>query len=210
MPSREIQTQGVSRPGAFLGQISSEVRSIAAEQCRSATGQILDVGCGNGLLFAELGQLDAGRVGVDERLDLLSEGVSVLRDNDVTGVFLTQSNAQSIPFPDGTFDKVLFLNTFMVLHQDKTVSEIVAELARVTAPGGRIIADIRNNGNLILRTRYWINNRLGGFVARGYDIRQISGLFEAQNCKIGTTHSIGPWLPFGPSAIVLEAEKLED
>ena len=208
---RPIRTESVARPGAFLGKISTDVRSTATGLCRERPGdRVLDVGCGNGLLFAEMGSHKAPLTGLDMDRQLLAEGAKVLEENSVGGVCLMLGNASLMPFPVDTFDTVMFLNSLMVLENEETAGKIIKELARVTAPGGRIVADIRNNRNLILCLRYWAYNRSRGFVARGYDLHRIAGLFEAVGCEIRDTHPIGPWLPFGPSALVLEAVKRAD
>ena len=206
-----LETGSDTRPGAFLGQISTNVRAIAADICRNSGGQrVLDVGCGNGLLFAEAGNVGCAFFGVDTDAQLLNEGRRILKDNDVGPATFTLGDGGNLPFLDNAFDKGLLLNTLINIPTDTIVAQIAAELVRITAPGGKVVVDIRNNANIILRLRYALHNRTADFTTRGYRLNHIRGLFEALRCEIRTTHSIGPWLPFGASGIVVEAQKLAD
>ena len=206
-----VDTAGVTRPNAFLGRISSEVRSLAAQVCRRSDGErILDVGCGNGLLFAEIGNNGCTLFGLDSDLEQMRVGRQILHDNQVESAMFALGDASHLPYKDNVFDKVLLLNTLMNIQSDEFVKAFIAELIRITLPGGKILVDIRNNANWILRTRYWLHNRKSDFNVRGFALRHLRGLFEAHNCEISTLHSIGPWLPFGPSGILIEAERRVD
>lgn len=210
-PDKPMETSAVARPGAFLGQISSNVRTTAATICRdSAPGTILDVGCGNGLLFAEIGNVGTRFFGVDADPQLLVEGRRILEDNEVGPAQFALGDAGHLPFLAATFDKVLLLNTLINIPTDALAAAFLAELVRITRPGGEVIVDIRNNANLPLRARYWLHNRRADFTTRGHGLRQVRGVFAALGCEVGTVHRIGPWLPFGPSGLVIRAFKQPD
>ena len=197
--------QAVARPGAFLGQLSSEVRSVAARLCPSP-GRLLDVGCGNGLLFAEL---PAGGTlhGADTDMQLLQEGQKILAGRDLGPTAFTIADASSLPYRNDTFDNILLLNTLMNIPDDSIVVGFMQELARVLRPGGRIILDVRNNANWVMKIRYWLHNMGADFIVRGYDMRHLQEMFQSCGCNIEGSHPVGPWMPFGPSGYVVEATK---
>ena len=105
----------------------------------------LDVGCGNGA-FTELlaGRCaPAGLTGIDP-----SEGqLAFARERPGTrGATYVQGDAMALPFPDGAFDaSVMALVLFFVPDPARGV----AEMARVTRPGGLVCAyawDIHGGG----------------------------------------------------------------
>ena len=78
---------------------------------------------------------------------------------------------------------------------------------RVCRPGGRIFVDFRNGGNPYLRLRYWWHNLREAFTTRAYHLSQISGVFAANGFAIGEVWPIGPRLPFGSFAYLLEVTR---
>lgn len=208
MPGTTLDTASIQRPGAFLGKITSAVRELAARQVDlSAPGLLLDVGCGNGLLFAEIGSVSGRSVGMDLDLDLLREGRRVLSDNRIENACLIQGNAGALPFRDGVFDAVLLLNTLINISDDVVVRRFLDELMRVCRPEGRIFVDIRNRSNPYLRLKYWWHNRTADFRTRAYHARQLDDLFAASDFRVVARHAVGSRLPFGPFSYLFEARR---
>jgi ubiquinone/menaquinone biosynthesis C-methylase UbiE len=114
------------------------VRSSVLGLIGKAKGlSILDVGCGTGHLLQPL--TASNRViGVDISLNMLS----FARDK---GFIVIRSSGKKLPFEPETFDLVTAIN---VLQSVKKGSGLVAELARVTKPGGRIVVSTPNGQNL--------------------------------------------------------------
>jgi SAM-dependent methyltransferase len=97
--------------------------------------QVMDVGCGTGnaaLLAAERG---AQVTGVDpaERLLEIARAQAAARGLDVA---FALAEAEALPLADGVADAVV--SVFGVIFAPQA-SAAVAEMARVTAPGGRIV-----------------------------------------------------------------------
>ena len=200
----------MTRPGAFLGKITRKVRNLAADLYEPSGGRTLDVGCGNGLFFASLNKGTDRFVGSDLDLALLHEAGKVFRDNDVRGVWLTQANALDLPFPDDSFDNVFFLNTLINIALPETAFHILAELMRVCRPGGRVLFDIRNGRNLLLRLRYGFHNLFADFTTRGYDLRQIRGAFASSGFETVHAHTVSRRFPFGIFSYLIEAKKSQN
>ncbi len=98
----------------------------------SGSERALDSGCGAGALAFALAPHVGTVVGVDLSADLIAAGNAVAPAN----CELMVGDATKLPFEYGSFDIVGCLR---VLHHVRRPELIVAELARVTRPGGRIL-----------------------------------------------------------------------
>ena len=101
--------------------------------------EILDAGCGTGLVGVALAELGHQRiVGFD-----LSEGM--LQRSATRGVYseLHQGSLlERLPFDDGRFGSVVSVGVFTLGHVDGSA---FAELARVTTPGGHVSITFRDD-----------------------------------------------------------------
>lgn len=194
MKNTPLNTTAVQRPGAFFGHITQTVRTWAASRYKPG-GRTLDVGCGNGLFFASLTSASDQRIGIDLDIGLLQEARRIFADNRTSNVALCCGNVMHLPFPDKTFDNIFFLNTLVNIPTDEITSQLLRELMRICRPGGRLILDIRNAANPLLRLRYWRHNRRENFTTRGHHIRHLRGLFASQGFHVAHKIPIGPRLP---------------
>jgi ubiquinone/menaquinone biosynthesis C-methylase UbiE len=94
----------------------------------------VDVGTGAGTLAVALAPLVREVVGVDIVAELLERA----RANAPENVTFVEGDATSLPFDAGSFDLTCTRRT---LHHIAWPERVVAELARVTAPGGRVFVD---------------------------------------------------------------------
>jgi SAM-dependent methyltransferase len=92
----------------------------------------LDVGCGAGALAYALAPLVGEVIGIDASEEL----VNVAREHAPPGCAFVVGDAEALPFPYGDFDLVGCLR---VLHHVRRPELVVAEIARVTRPGGTIL-----------------------------------------------------------------------
>lgn len=99
---------------------------------------VLEVGCGTGLVLQRLKGIARSVRGVD-----LSEGM--LRLARERGLPVEQADATALPFPDASFDAVV---CFKVLAHIADVRTAVAEMCRVTRPGGIVAAEFYNRDSL--------------------------------------------------------------
>ena len=98
-------------------------------------GRLLDVGTGTGRM-AELYAPAADRVvAIDKSPEMLRIARARLQHLPPGTIELVQGDFTALPFADAVFDTVLF---HQVLHYSHTPETVLAEAARVTAPGGRI------------------------------------------------------------------------
>jgi ubiquinone/menaquinone biosynthesis C-methylase UbiE len=94
--------------------------------------RVLDVGTGAGALALALAPHVAEVVGVDVEPELLARA----RDRAPAHATFEEADATKLPFPAGSFD---LTGTLRTLHHVARPEVAVAELARVTRKGGRIL-----------------------------------------------------------------------
>jgi len=97
--------------------------------------RLLDVGCGDGVYLVEAARRGACVTGTD-----LSEPMLLAArrraTNEGVDVTLSLADAQALPFGDGAFD-VIVATTILCLVPDAL--RVLDEMARVLAPGGRLV-----------------------------------------------------------------------
>ena len=132
--------------------------ALAAMLGSAPIGRLLDVGTGTGRM-AELFGTGANHVtALDHSPEMLRLARTRLQHFPADKVALVQGDFAQLPFAAGRFDTVLF---HQVLHYAQAPEAVLAEAARVTAPGGRIaIVDFAAHEREDLRTRH-AHARLG-------------------------------------------------
>jgi SAM-dependent methyltransferase len=99
---------------------------------------VLEVGCGTGLILSRLAEVARRAEGVD-----LSPGM--LEKARTRGLTVHEASATELPYPDASFDVVL---SFKVLAHVPDVRLALTEMARVCRPGGRVLAELYNPWSL--------------------------------------------------------------
>ncbi len=96
--------------------------------------RIIDVGCGTGRHSIRLAQRGAEVVAMDFSRGMLEKARAKPGADRVR--FIQHDLAQPLPVPDAAFDRVLCA---LVLEHVTNLAPLMSELARVCAPGGRIV-----------------------------------------------------------------------
>ena len=122
-------------------QAAAIVRRVAAGR------SVLEVGCGTGLVMARVARFAASVRGIDVSPGMLARARAL-------GLLVQEASATALPFPDATFDVVY---TFKVLAHVEPVEAALAEMARVTRPGGHLVFDAYNRDSL----RFLLKRALG-------------------------------------------------
>jgi len=100
---------------------------------------VLDVCTGTAGVALEIADHHDGRiVGLDVSHSMLQAGLSAIEKRNLDGkIQLTQGRAEHLPFPDETFDAVVF--TYLLRYvQDADAT--IRELSRVLKPGGELLS----------------------------------------------------------------------
>lgn len=108
-------------------------------------GEVLDVGCGTGLLATRLAGAGYGVTGVDP-----SEGMLEVLRGRTPEVDAVRGSGTSLPFADHTFDLVLSVAVMHHIADSEAVRQTLSEMVRVANPSGRILVWDHNP-----RNPYW-------------------------------------------------------
>ncbi|MGE0789711.1 MAG: class I SAM-dependent methyltransferase [Sandaracinaceae bacterium] len=100
--------------------------------------EVLEVGCGTGLILGRLAPLATRAVGVD-----VSEGM--LDRARARGLTVVHASATELPFGDETFDTVYSVK---VLAHVPEIDRALSEISRVLRPGGHAILEFYNRYSL--------------------------------------------------------------
>ncbi len=118
---------------------------------------LLDVGCGDGSLASELARRGATVTGLDADPAMLDAARRRTR-TEATHVQFVEGEAEHLPFDDSTFDCVAAV-AMLCFVQDAGC--VVAEMARVLKPGGRLVIGELGYWSLWAvhrRIRGWLGN----------------------------------------------------
>ncbi len=114
---------------ALIDDLEVDLRSALR-----ARGDVLECGAGTGLLLERIAGFARSARGIDMSPRMLERARA--RDLDVTEASVTE-----IPFADASFDVTC---SFKVLAHVPEIGRALAEMARVTRPGGAVIAEFYN------------------------------------------------------------------
>jgi ubiquinone/menaquinone biosynthesis C-methylase UbiE len=118
-----------TRQDARAAQLAEAVRDFVQPR---GDERALDVGTGAGALAFALAPLVREVVGLDPVPELLE----LARARALPNTEFVEGDGTALPFPDASFD---LGGTHRTLHHVATPGRIVAELARVTRPGGHVL-----------------------------------------------------------------------
>ena len=123
----------------FGGELNQRIIELQTAAVASAPGEaVLDMPTGTGYFTVELGGAHDGLVvAADIASGMVRESAAAAREAGLDNVRCVQADVHRLPFPDGAFSIVFCWNGLQVMPG---LDASVAELGRVTAPGGRMLA----------------------------------------------------------------------
>ena len=96
--------------------------------------RLLDVGCGTGAASRRAAAVAGSVVGADLSSEMLKEARQLARGID--NVTFVQADAEALPLEDASFTAIVCTNSF---HHYPNPAAAIGEMARVLAPGGRLL-----------------------------------------------------------------------
>src|SRR5919201_1800273 len=145
-------TAAVENYDCFMGRYAAGLGPKFADAADVRAGmRVLDVGCGPGALAVEL----AGRVGEDNvaAIDPAPQFAAACQAR-LPGADVREGVAESLPWDDGTFDAAM---CSLVVAWMSDADQGIAEMARVTKPGGTVAAAMWDipGGGLQMLSHFW-------------------------------------------------------
>lgn len=95
---------------------------------------VLEVGCGTGLLLERIARFARSAKGID-----LSDGM--LEKARARGLDVARGSATDLPFADASFDVAC---SFKVLPHVRDIDRALTEMSRVVRPGGTVVIELYN------------------------------------------------------------------
>lgn len=132
-----------SLPAHVVEHYLDKRAAFIAAHCRCGTA--LDVGCGTGALAERLAQAGYTVVGIDPSAGMLE--ILRARNPAITAV---EGSGTALPFGDDSFDLVYCVAVMHHIAEPAAVHQTLAEMVRVSTPGGRILIWDHNP-----RNPYW-------------------------------------------------------
>lgn len=134
---------------------------------------VLDIGCGSGVLSCLMARRGA-RVSA---VDITDQGVRMCaRNASVQGieVKVVRGDAERLPLADDSFDYVL---SWGVLHHSSDTERAVREVGRVLRPGGRGLIMVYHKTSLFyyLKGLWWLIAR--GKIFSGHTLKSVTNFF---------------------------------
>jgi SAM-dependent methyltransferase len=132
--------------------------------------KVADLGCGEGYLTIEAARWASRVIAVDRSDVVLSRAKALARRRRVSNVIWKKGELEKLPIRDGGVDVAMLSQA---LHHANDPARAVAEAARVTAPGGRVLLlDLRAH------QEEWVRGKLGDR-RLGFDDAELSRMLKA-------------------------------
>jgi SAM-dependent methyltransferase len=136
-------------------------------------GAVLDVGCGGGLVAERISDLSATYVGIDIPTRSLQLAAKDRDDGEALHSSWASASADGLPFPDATFDVVVFSEVIEHLLRPELA---VWEISRILRPGGVLVMTTNNASEVPERSPLthlfaWFEKALGATRPRLISLR---------------------------------------
>lgn len=159
---------------------------------------VLDVGCGDGALMAELSRCGAIVSGVDPD----ARAVTAARHRADTGghaYTVLAGRAEALPFADASFDRVVAIAVLCFVERPEIA---LAEMARVLRPGGRLVLGELGKRSIwaaVRRIKGWFGSRIWR-AARFRTAPELRRIVESQRLEVRRIEGAIFYPPFACAA----------
>ncbi len=183
-----------------------KIRAKARQLINNHNGFLLDIGCGDGLLYENLMAKENKLrcIGVDTEYEILATAKKKFRKKEQNRLSFLKAHAQNLPFLDKTIDNVICINIFYNFHTKDNVVETLEEMERVCKRDGFIIFDVRNKINPFVYLSFkfvWIYDT--HVTLKAYSLKELTTILTSKGLVIKETIPIGfPITMFAPIILV--------
>ena len=128
---------------------------------------VADIGCGEGYLTIEASRFARHVIGIDRSDDVLQRARALARRRRVSNISWERGELEHLPLADAAVDVAMLSQALHHAHHPATA---LAEAARITRPGGRVLVlDLRRHQEA------WVRDRFGDRVL-GFDDGELKDL----------------------------------
>jgi ubiquinone/menaquinone biosynthesis C-methylase UbiE len=159
--------------------------------------RLLDAGCGTGAAVREVAPIVERAAGIDLSPAMIRRARELAAD--LPNATFEMADSEHLPFADGEFTAVLCTTSF---HHYPGPERAVGEMARVLAPGGRIVIGDGCSDGLAARAFDWVLRTFQPSHVRMYRSREL----EAMLVGAGLTHRTTRWM-LGGGYMIMAATK---
>jgi ArsR family transcriptional regulator len=132
--------------------------------------EVADLGCGEGYLAIEASRWASGVTAVDRSDHVLNRARALARRRKVSNITWKKGELEKLPIQDASVDVAMLSQA---LHHAQNPSRAVAEAARITTPGGRVLVlDLRAH------QEEWVRAKLGDR-RLGFDDGELGRMLKA-------------------------------
>jgi ubiquinone/menaquinone biosynthesis C-methylase UbiE len=196
--------------GSFSGQYAAFKSCVL--RLIEADDKVLEVGTGTGSIALAIGETGPEVMGIDISPEMVAVAMDKLKAAAGANVRFQVSDAYSLPFEDGTFDKVVAVNALQTMKEPQRA---VSESLRVLKDGGEAICitycfgtsgawEIIKLARWVVRyglPKYWRNFKCEQvrelFAQAGYDVIGTERVWERPAAVL--VHARKPTGAIGPS-----------
>lgn len=111
---------------------------------------VLDLACGHGRIANRLADLGAHVTGLDATPLFLEQARRQAAERELEVTYV-EGDMRSLPWPDGSFDRVISWFTSFGYFADDENRRVLQEACRVLRPGGRLLIENNNLAELLPR-----------------------------------------------------------
>ncbi len=155
-PTSETPTAGRLRANRLFAAVwdwmssheSKAERAMRDKVVSSASGRVLEIGCGTGASFPYYSK-DVQVVATEPDAYMLKRAQRHLEERAITNVELHRAAAEEIPFEDGSFDTVV--SCWVFCHISDGTLQALSEIRRLLKPGGELhfLEHVRNDDSRV-------------------------------------------------------------
>lgn len=208
---RQLTIEKEERSNYSAGYWPCRLRQETLKLCRDLKGELLEVGCGEGLFLSALAIQNQSLklTGIDNCQERLTEAQKRLERLSISSVRLSLVDAEKLPFADNSFDAVICINTLFNLDSLVEVRRFLKELCRVCKPQGKVILDMRNRANPAVFFKYKFAKYYDSTLkvpVRAYRLRAFQDILEGEGLFIEKKASLGALFYLIPAIILIQAK----
>ncbi|MGE3689758.1 MAG: class I SAM-dependent methyltransferase [Novosphingobium sp.] len=181
------------REAELIDELMGDVRGL----------DVLDVGCGDGALMADLHRKGANVTGIDPD-DAMLAAARLRADASGLDFRLLPGTADALPFADCSFDRVVAITVLCFIDRPDVA---IAEMARVLRPGGHIILGELGKWNVwaaVRRIKGWLGSPVWR-AARFRTAAELRSLLTRQGLLVRAVRGAIFYAPIGLLAMAMGA-----